>query len=66
MISTWLDLFVALSPVVTGISGYFFGRSAARHQISKREATRRDLAAELRSHVDLEQCEFTCDCEVRR
>ncbi|MET3790682.1 hypothetical protein [Aquamicrobium terrae] len=66
MISTWLDLFVALSPVVTGFAGYLLGRAAARHEIIKREAARRDLAAELRSHVDLEQCEFTRDWEVRR
>ncbi len=38
MISTWLDLFVALSPLVSGVAGYLLGGAAARRQIGKREA----------------------------
>lgn len=63
--SVWIDLFIALSPLVSGVAGYLLGGAAARRQIGKREAARRDLAAELRSHVDLEQCEFSHDWRVR-
>lgn len=65
MITTWADLFFAILPFGTGIAGYLIGGWASRVQIRNREAARRDLAAELRSPVDLEPCEFSHDWSVR-
>lgn len=45
--------------------GIILGGSYSIRQINKREALRRDLAAELRSPVDLEPCEFSHDWSVR-
>lgn len=65
MISTWADLFFTLLPFGTAIAGYLVGGAAARNAVRKREASRRDLAAELRSPVDLEPCEFSAHWQVR-
>lgn len=45
--------------------GALIGATATRYRIRQRQAARRDLAAELRSPVDLEPCEFSHDWSVR-
>ncbi|WP_379069249.1 hypothetical protein ACHMW4_04200 [Mesorhizobium sp. UC22_110] len=65
MITTFADLIFALLPIVTGMVGYALGRAASRNRIAQRQAAKRDLAAELRSAVDLEPCEFTAHWQVR-
>lgn len=65
MITTFADLIFALLPFVTGMVGYALGRATSRDAVLKRQAANRDLAAELRSAVDLEPCEFTAHWQVR-
>lgn len=65
MISTWADLAYALLPFATFAAGIALERAASRNRVAQRQAANRDLAAELRSAVDLEPCEFTAHWQVR-
>ena len=51
-----IEIITHLSAVAFGI---LIGGAVTRYRVGKRQSSRRDLAAQLRSPIDLEPCEFT-------